>query len=175
MGMTVNVNFRCRPISGYFEIFTLYSPIVPLFLHDCNCLMSHIIFLSCTSLTIAYVSVPQIISYFKLIFNDNNYNDDIRTIFMVLSLYLSSPWVTLWISHRTRVAADLLTQLFVLSHRSACGLSVYPLAIAIITQPKADNSCCCPTKGRRLGWFTRLVLTHGHLAIQLPTEPGVEG
>ena len=44
MGMTVN--FRCRPISGHFEIFTLYSPIVPLFPHDCNCLMSMLFFLA---------------------------------------------------------------------------------------------------------------------------------
>jgi len=36
-------------------------------------------------------------------------------------------------------------------------------------------SFCCPTNGRRLGWFTRSVLTHGHIAIQLPTEPGVDG
>jgi len=28
----------------------LYSLIVPLFPHDCNCLLSHVIFLSCTNI-----------------------------------------------------------------------------------------------------------------------------
>ena len=41
-------------------------------------------------------------------------------------------------------------RLFVLSHRSACGLSVYPLAIAIITQPNADIHSVVPRRVE--GW-----------------------
>jgi len=71
------------------------------------------------------------------------------------------------------VVADLLTQLFVLSHRSACGLSVYPLAIAVITEPKADIHSVVPRRVE--GWDDLPAQCSHTVTYQLPTEPGVEG
>jgi len=78
---------------------------------------------------------------------------------------LASSWVALRISHHTRVVADLLTQLFVLSQRSACGLSVYSLTIAIITQPKADTHGIVPRRVE--GWDD--LPAHTRPPIQLPS------
>ena len=94
------------------------------------------------------VSLQPIISYFKLIFNDNNYNDDIRTIFMVLSLQFI--FTLSHIVNFTRHQGGLRS--FDPTVRSACGLSVYPLVIAIspITQPKADIHSVVPRRVE--GW-----------------------
>ena len=72
----------------------------------------------------------------------------------------------------------LLYFIFTLSHNvnfteQQGGLSVYPLAIAIITEPKADIHSVVPRRVE--GWDDLPAQCSHTVTYQLPTEPGVEG